>query len=129
MSRKHGERASEAESPHVRPLDRHWFLGCILPAPDDPAAPKYWIYETGGELAVSIGRLLRAESLTDRDYELIRAYFKQWIDSPAWDMNPNQDAAGAAALAALRSGVDRLATASDIHDWLRLADQTGVDPL
>jgi hypothetical protein len=124
MRGKRGERAGEAaEMPHSRPLNPS------LPLPSDPAAPKYWTYETGGELAVSIGRLLRVESLSDRDYELIRAYFKQWIDSPAWDMNPNQDAAGAAALAALRAGVDGLKTTSDIHDWLRLADQTGVDPL
>jgi len=25
--------------------------------------------------------------------------------------------------------VDGLKTTSDIHEWLRLADQTGVDPL
>jgi len=102
----------------------------VLPAPDDPRAPKYWVYEPDGELAAAIGRLIRVESLTDRDYQLIRAYFRQWIDSPVWDMNPNHDVAGeAAALATLRAGVDGLATASDIHDWLRLADQTGVDPL
>lgn len=124
MKGKRDERAGEAaDTPHSRPLNS------LLPLPTDPAAPKYWSYETGSELAAAIGRLLRVEALSDRDYELIRAYFKQWIDSPVWDMNPTQDRDGAAALAALRGGVDGLKTTSDIHDWLRLADQTGVDPL
>lgn len=103
--------------------------GVQLPAPDDPRAPKYWMYETGGELAPAVGRLLNRAPLSPRDIALIRAYCRQWIESPVWDMNAHAGAADAAALAMLRQAVDGLTTAARIWLWLEMADAEGTNPL
>jgi len=103
--------------------------GVQLPAPDSPRAPKYWKYETGGELVPAVMRLIGGEPLTQRDIAVIRDYCRQWIESPVWDMNPHADGAAAAALAILRQGVDALTTAAAIRAWVRLADSEGMEPL
>lgn len=103
--------------------------GVQLPAPDSAAAPKYWTFETGGELVPAVMRLLNHEPLSERDIALIRAYCRQWIESPVWDMNPEADAADAATLAMLRQAVDGLTTAARIHCWCRMADAEGMNPL
>lgn len=103
--------------------------GVPLPAPDDPRAPKYWTYETGGELAPALMRLLHSEPLSERDISLIRDYCRQWIESPVWDRNPTHDAAGVAALATLRATVGGLTTAAKIRRWVMLAEDEGIDPL
>jgi hypothetical protein len=103
--------------------------GVQLPAPDDPRAPKYWMHETGGELVPAIGRLMKGAPLAPRDIAVIRAYVRQWINSPVWDMNAHAGAADAAALAMLRQAVDGLTTAARINLWLAMADAEGMNPL
>jgi hypothetical protein len=103
--------------------------GVPLPAPDSAEAPKYWNYETGGELVPAVHRLIERKPLSARDIALIREYCRQWIMSPVWGLNPTQDAAGAAALATLRATVDGLTTVAEIHRWLKLAEDEGIDPL
>jgi hypothetical protein len=57
-----------------------------LPAPDHPDAPKYWRYETSGDLARAVERFLNNEPMTPVDIGLMRLYLMQWVDSPVWDM-------------------------------------------
>lgn len=103
--------------------------GVKLPAPGDPDAPKYWANETGGELGPAIERVLRRRPLTERDIEFVRAYLKQWIDSPVWDLNPNADATAAAALSRLRASVGYIQTAAAVECWVKFAADEGMDPL
>jgi len=102
--------------------------GVELPAPGSAAAPKYWEHQ-GGELAPAMHRLIKHEPLSGDDMALIRAYFRQWIGSPVWDLNPNADGAARGTLMMLRQSVDGLTTAERIHLWLRMADAEGVNPL
>ena len=99
-----------------------------LPKPDAPEAPKYWAYEASGVLAQAIVRYLKGDHI-QRDIPLIRAYFKQWVDSPVWDMNPLINDSAREALQALRADVDRIATFVDIAEWLDAAESRGMDPL
>ena len=103
--------------------------GVQLPAPDDPRAPKYWLFEQGGELGPAMTRYLQSQPLTDRDIVLIRAYFRQWINSPVWEYDPHKAADSVAALARLRAAVDELKTAGDIRVWAAMASAEGIDPL
>jgi hypothetical protein len=92
-------------------------------------APGYWMDETGSELAPAIKRYLDGADLTTRDLWLIRAYIRQWIDSPVWDANPAQTASSRLELAALRTLARSLNSRESIADWLALAENFGVDPL
>jgi hypothetical protein len=92
------------------------------------SAPGYWMDETGGQLAPAIERYLAGE-LRNGDIPLIRAYLRQWIDSPAWDNNPHLTADGVRELADLRSSVETIATREDIDGWLKIAIDKGLDPL
>lgn len=96
----------------------------LLP-PDHPQAPKYWEYETGGQLAPAIQRYLENQPEQLADVALIRAYLRQWIDSPVWDAPA--DTKGT--LAELRRTVRLLKTRKHIRDWLNCALDIGIDPL
>lgn len=86
--------------------------------------------EVSGALAMPVSVLLNApQFLTPKMIAALRAYFRQWICSPAWDMNPAADDESRAELAALRAGVDGLTTVEAIHKWLMAATDFGVDPL
>jgi hypothetical protein len=87
------------------------------------------MYETGGHLAPAIKRYLDGRPLQLGDIPLIRAYLCQWIQSPVWDKNPNQTPEGAILLAQLREQVLRIVDRSDIHKWVELAVEQGIDPL
>jgi hypothetical protein len=94
-----------------------------LPDPGSPEAPKYWRYETGGLLAIAVENYLNHRAMTVRDVAMMRAYLCQWIDSPAWDMNPGNE------LAALRKQAAEILTVEDIHRWIHAALGLGIDPL
>ena len=100
-----------------------------LPPPDSPNAPKYWIYEQGDELKPAITAYMNGERLTVRQVAFIRAYLRQWIDSPAWDMNPMLDNEGRADLAVMRDRVRRIASDSDIGRCVTMMVDAGMDPL
>jgi len=105
-----------------------------MPPPDaartHPAAPMYWMDETSGKLALAVGLLVtQPQALTLLDIAYIRAYFRQWIESPAWDMNPERSPEGEAALALLRGSVNGLVSLTNIRSWLRVAVEWGLDPL
>lgn len=96
---------------------------------DHPDAPKYWMNETSGVLKPVVEAYLRNEPLTLRDVAIMRAYLRQWIMSPVWDMNPRQTRADALGLSALRERLDTIASRDDIERWLAAALESGIDPL
>jgi hypothetical protein len=100
----------------------------ILLPPDHPQAPKYWMNETGGRLIPAVRRYLADEPVEPGDTDLIRAYLRQWIDSPVWDAGP-VDADGPTELAKLRKEVRELRNRADITAWLEHALDLAIDPL
>ena len=87
--------------------------------PDDPRAPKYWKNETS-DLPAIIAEYLQREYLTDKKIARIKAYLKQWIDSPVWK---------GPAIEALRTQVNLIQTRLDIDHWIHDAVNEGIDPL
>jgi hypothetical protein len=101
-----------------------------LPAPGDPAAPKYWKHETGGVLAFAVETyLMHRDMLTMRDIAYLRAYCEQWVDSPAWDANPHLTAASMRALADLRLDARVIFSLAALDNWIARAVAAGMDPL
>lgn len=94
-----------------------------------PAAPGYWMHETGGALAPAILRYLENEPLTVRDLVLIRAYIRQWIHADVWDSNPNLGEDGRAELARLRRLAQGLNNRDAIDSWIAESVDFGLDPL
>jgi hypothetical protein len=101
----------------------------MLPAHDDPRAPKFWMNETGGLLGPAIERYLWNKPERANDASLIQAYLRQWIDSPVWDLAPDTNDKSQRALAELRRCVRAIRTRSDIARWLSAATLWGIDPL
>lgn len=99
----------------------------MTPRPARP--PGYWMHETGGELAPAVMAYLEGDSLTVRQVALIRAYFRQWIYSDVWDLNPRLGDDGRGILAGLRSDVARLLSRKCIDAWVARAVEFGLDPL
>ena len=95
-------------------------MGTMLD-PSDPRAPKYWRYETGGELAPAIEAYLVGKPLTIRQIALIRAYLYQWIKSPVWGPS--------AELEALRLQVSTIKTGDDVRRAIHAGLEIGIDPL
>lgn len=101
-----------------------------IPPRDSPLAPKFWRYETSGQLALAVrSYLYNPDAMTPRYIVYMRAYLVQWIDSPAWDANPAHTIRSRAALEALRVKVVRIRNGRDISAWLQDALREGVDPL
>lgn len=82
--------------------------------------PGYWKREVGNVLRPAIWAYLHGRPLRPGDTSAIRAYFRQWIDCPAW-RGP--------AIEGLRQRVDQLHTREAIAAWLDDAIEAGVDPL
>lgn len=92
--------------------------------------PLYWRYEISGALAQAIAIYLTApEQMTVRGVALIRAYLRQWVDSPVWDANPSHNEFSRAQLAELRHRARDLADVRQIDAWLDDALIQGIDPL
>lgn len=90
--------------------------------------PRFWRDETSGVLAPAIHRYLVGRTKPE-DIPVLRAYCRQWIDSPAWDMNPNHDDESRAELAGLRKRAAAITTIRHIDAWIAFAVDFGVDPL
>jgi hypothetical protein len=97
--------------------------------PDHPDAPKYWMYEASGVLAPVVKRYLEGADLAPAEIGAMRAYLRQWIVSPAWDMNPHAEEESRRALARLRRKVDLIRSQADIEEWLQSALEEEIDPL
>lgn len=101
-----------------------------LPPRGHPDAPKYWMHEVSGKLAEAVYLYLtHPESLGPTAIGLLRAYFRQWIDSPAWDLNPARNEADISKLNALRISAPLIRSLGDVNAWMRLAVEQGLDPL
>lgn len=101
----------------------------MIPDPSSELAPKYWRSETGGELASAVERYIRGGELSVRDLALIRAYLRQWVDSPAWDANPAATDLSNRRLTQLRGKVFNAATREQIDQCINMAVDMGMDPL
>lgn len=100
-----------------------------LPLPGSPQAPKYWVDEVSGELMLAVQSYLNGREMTVREISLMRAYLRQWVDSPVWDMNPHEDDAGRQWLQELRQRVKAIASRRHIADCLWIMEERGMDPL
>ena len=100
----------------------------MLPA-DHPHAPKFWMNETGGKLIPAVRRYLADERAEPGDADLLRAYLRQWIDSPVWDSGATDLTDGQTELAKLRKAVREIRTRHDVNAWLHDALNVGIDPL
>ena len=100
-----------------------------LPDPSAPEAPKYWMYEQGGELGPAMLGYLKGDELSIRDLRLIAAYLRQWVDSPAWDANPALSAESRQELATLRQKTASARTKAQIDESVSMAVDMGMDPL
>ncbi len=98
----------------------------LLP-PDHPQAPKYWMHEVGGNLVPAMKRYLEGTRAFPDDVNLIRAYLRQWIDSPVWVGGVESETRNA--LDELRRKARELRTISDITTWIEQALDLGIDPL
>ena len=96
---------------------------------NNSSQPNFWMNETSGVLRPVVEKLLNGKRLLPREIAVMRAYFRQWIESPVWDLNPHQTVEGASRLAELRTSVTDIATMEDISTWLEIADGEGLDPL
>lgn len=94
---------------------------------DHPQAPRFWRHEVSGVLERPITRFLKNGGLSADDILLIRAYLRQWIDSPLWDIDIDDD--GRRDLAELRTLARLILTRRDIHQWIDKAVGLGMDPL
>lgn len=99
-----------------------------LPA-DDPRAPRYWMHETSGVLAPVIRAYLNRLPFGPVEVATMRAYLRQWINSPTWDMNPHIDENGKARLEMLRQMIPEIRTRENVDQWLQIAMEAGIDPL
>ena len=100
-----------------------------LPPADSPQAPKYWMYEEGDQLKPAIVAFINGERLTVRQVAFMRAYLRQWIESPVWEMNPTATEDDRTELAAIRDRVRRISSDSDIGRCVTMMVDAGMDPL
>jgi len=81
-------------------------------------------------LAAACEKYIDNEYMQKADILLMRAYFRKWIDSPAWDSHPDlDDAEKRTQLAELRRRVRDIDNRLDIDHWLYAAMQLHVDPM
>jgi hypothetical protein len=93
-----------------------------------PQPPKYWTFEPP-ELSVAVHAYLAGKDLTVRDVALMRAYLKQWVDSPVWEGYPDETDGGRQWLAELRQRVRAIASPDDIAQALSIMTARRMDPL
>jgi len=92
-------------------------------------APGYWMYETSGVLRPAVEAYLAGGAMTPEQIAAMRAYLRQWINSPCWDQNLYATEGGPAALAAMRQLAACLTSRVMIEAWLAGAESIGMDPL
>ncbi len=89
--------------------------------------PGYWMHETSGVLRPAIEAYLVTQGpLSPEHVAAIRAYLRQWIESPDWFAG---NAAETRILAGLRFMVDGLVDRNTIDIWLMQALALNIDPL
>jgi hypothetical protein len=76
--------------------------------------------EQSGKLKPAVLAYLKGERLDDVQIGFIRAYLRQWIDSPMWRGDEIED---------LRASVGAISDRASIKDWLDDALRANIDPL
>jgi hypothetical protein len=88
------------------------------------------MYETSGILKPAIQAYLeRKKTLSAEQIAILRAYFRQWIESGVWDNNLYATNAAKGRLRELRSDIDNLTSVDSIDRWLQRCLEEGLDPL
>jgi hypothetical protein len=82
--------------------------------------PPYWVHETSDTLKSAVEAYLSGQPMSEAQIAAMRDYLRQWIDAPLW-IGPE--------IPELRSRIGSLVSYQAIKDWLRDADQVGIDPL
>lgn len=93
-----------------------------------PDPPRYWRDETSGALAAAVEKYLHNSALTPNEIRYLRFYICQWVNSSAWDLNPNASADGTKALAELRESAAQVYSIGQLDRWLNQAVHLGIDP-
>jgi len=96
-------------------------------APGDP--PGYWMHETSGVLRPAVEAYLAGGAMTSEQIAAMRAYLRQWINSPCWDKNPHATQGDRQQLAMMRRLVDVLTSRATIEAWIAGLTEMGMDPL
>jgi len=110
------------ESHHPQDVAHRYCAQCKIFLGDYKlAAPGYWMNETTGVLKPAVMAYLDGLPLELAQVGALRAYFRQWVASPAWMLSPE--------LEALRAGVDGITDRAGVDAWLNAAENLGMDPL
>jgi hypothetical protein len=88
--------------------------------------PGYWMYEQTGVLRPAVMAYLQNTEFRPGDIEALRSYCRQWINASVWADHPGFDLTW---LAEMRARVDQLTSREKLQEWLRMADEGGIDPL
>ena len=88
------------------------------------------MHETSGVLAKAVKLFLSyPRGCTLNDLTVLRAYFRLWCRSSAWDQNPGHTDETRADLARLRARCDGITNVADMQLWVEQAVEMGMDPL
>jgi hypothetical protein len=90
--------------------------------------PIYWRHQTSSVLHAAVAAYLTAKMMSDAEIIAMRAYLRQWIFSPAWDI-PFSNGHHRDALAGLRNRIGTLIDRAAIEHWLDDAAEIEIDPL
>jgi len=91
---------------------------------DTKTWPGFWRNEVSGVLRPVVEAYIDCKALDARGIATMRAYLRQWINAPAWDMGePTEE------LRRLRARVELLQTQAEIAQWIWEAMEIGIDPL
>ncbi len=104
----------------------------MSPEPDITAArqqltPLFWRNETSGAVADAVMQYLdwcckEASQPTEKQFDILRFYCQQWVDSPVWQ-GPGPG------LAKLRRDIREVKDLHQLSLWLHDALKEGIDPL
>lgn len=81
-------------------------------------APGFWFHETSGVLRPAVEDYLFGRDLSAEQIALLRAYLRQWIETPVWRRAHE-----------LRRRIDSLVDRAAIDRWIADAVKLGLDPL
>jgi hypothetical protein len=96
-----------------------------LPA-DHPDAPGYWPNETSGVLQPAVLAYLAGKQLSPGQLGTMKAYLRQWCNSPVWDLNPH---GGLEELRSLRIRVAAISNFEELNQAVQVMTDLGMDPL
>jgi hypothetical protein len=91
--------------------------------------PGYWPNETSGVLMPVMIAYIAGERLTPEQVGIAKAYFRQWVDSEVWELNPFDDGRNKEELRNVRRCVAAIETRDDLDSALKLMFEMGMDPL